>query len=51
MARCSVPHRTLEDTVTTIEGEEKAQFLRFAGRMLQWLLERRATARELLDDP
>jgi len=38
-------------TVFTIEGEEKEQFLRFASRMLEWLLERRATAQELLDDP
>jgi serine/threonine-protein kinase SRPK3 len=45
--------RALFDTVTTISGEEKEEFLRFASRiiMLQWLPERRATAQDLLDDP
>ena len=38
-------------TVSTIEDEEKDQFLRFASRMLEWLPEKRATAQELLDDP
>ena len=38
-------------TVSTIEGEEKEQFLRFTSRMLEWLPEKRATAQELLDDP
>ncbi|GBE89340.1 hypothetical protein SCP_1600010, partial [Sparassis crispa] len=51
LALCSVPYRTLADTVTKIDGEEKEQFLHFVNRMLQWLPERRATAQELLDDP
>lgn len=44
---------SLEDllTVSTIEGEEKEQFLRFATRMLEWLPEKRATAQGLLVDP
>lgn len=50
MALSSIPPRALFDTVTTIDGEEKEQFLCFASRMLQWLPERRATAQELLDD-
>jgi hypothetical protein len=50
LAMCSVPPRTLTDTVTTITGEEKEQFLRFIGRILQWLPEQRATATDLLDD-
>ena len=53
MAPSIIPpsRRGLSDTVTTIGGEEKEEFLRFASRMLQWLPERRATAQELLDDP
>ena len=51
MAPSINPRRGLSDTVTTIGGEEKEEFLRFASRMLQWLPERRATAQELLDDP
>ncbi|KIM42711.1 hypothetical protein M413DRAFT_408715 [Hebeloma cylindrosporum] len=51
MARCNVRPRKLVDTVSTIGGAEKEDFLRFASRMLEWLPERRATALELLDDP
>jgi serine/threonine-protein kinase SRPK3 len=51
MAQCHVQPRKLIDSVSTIEGEEKEQFLRFASRMLEWLPEKRATAQELLDDP
>lgn len=41
----------LECTITTLSGEDKRLFLQFVGRMLQWLPEDRATARELLGDP
>ncbi|PGH27362.1 CMGC/SRPK protein kinase [Polytolypa hystricis UAMH7299] len=41
----------LEDTVTTLDGEQKEQFLLFARKMLQWLPEDRKTAKELLEDP
>ena len=51
MGPSSIRRRALFDTVTTISGEEKEEFLRFASRMLQWLPERRATCQELLDDP
>lgn len=47
----NVPRRALFETVTTIGGEEKEEFLRFGSRMLQWFPERRATAQELLNDP
>ena len=42
---------TLEDTVTEMDGEEKTKFLKFVTRMLVWLPEDRATAKELLSDP
>jgi hypothetical protein len=32
-------------------GEEKALFLNFVKRMLQWLSEDRGTAKELREDP
>jgi serine/threonine-protein kinase SRPK3 len=34
-----------------MEGEEKALFLKFVRRMLQWLPEDRDTAKELREDP
>lgn len=40
--------KTLSDTVTELVGEEKEQFLDFAACMLQWLPEKRKTAKELL---
>ncbi|KDQ16239.1 hypothetical protein BOTBODRAFT_107233 [Botryobasidium botryosum FD-172 SS1] len=43
--------RTLANSVTTLHGEDKQRFLEFAGSMLQWLPENRATTKELLDDP
>ncbi|TFY61232.1 hypothetical protein EVJ58_g4639 [Rhodofomes roseus] len=43
--------RSLESLETQLEGEEKAEFLRFMRRMLQWEPEKRATAAELLRDP
>lgn len=41
----------LADEVEVLDGEEKAQFLSFISRMLQWRPEDRASARELLEDP
>lgn len=35
MAQCRAQPRKLIDTVSTIEDEEKDQFLRFASRMLE----------------
>lgn len=37
--------------LTTLEGNDKDMFIRFIKRMLNWVPEERATARELLDDP
>jgi len=41
----------LEHTITTLSGEDKILFLRFVTRMLQWLPEKRPSAKELLEDP
>lgn len=40
--------RKLADTVTELAGEEKEEFLDLASSMLQWLPEKRKTAKELL---
>ncbi|KAK6430586.1 hypothetical protein LTR95_013258 [Oleoguttula sp. CCFEE 5521] len=42
---------TLESSETRLEGENKAIFLSFVRRMLCWLPEERATAKQLLGDP
>lgn len=34
-----------------MEDEERREFVRFARRMLVWMPEQRATAKELLQDP
>lgn len=41
----------LADTVTELAGDEKELFLDFASDMLQWLPEKRKTAKELLEHP
>jgi serine/threonine protein kinase len=41
----------LADTVTELAGDEKETFLDFASGMLQWLPEKRKTAKELLKHP
>ena len=41
----------LEDTILSLEGEDKRLFLDFTKKMLQWLPEDRKTAKELLEDP
>lgn len=43
-----VQGRKLENTVTELTGDEKNVFLDFASSMLQWLPEKRKTAKELL---
>ncbi|POR39058.1 Serine/threonine-protein kinase SRPK [Tolypocladium paradoxum] len=40
--------KKLADTVTELAGDEKEEFLDFASSMLQWLPEKRKTAKELL---
>jgi hypothetical protein len=42
---------SLEDLVTTVDGEEKQMFLDFAKKMLCWLPQDRKSAKELLNDP
>ncbi|MCJ1253125.1 hypothetical protein MMC24_000932 [Lignoscripta atroalba] len=41
----------LEDSVLSLEGEDKRLFLDFVKKMLQWLPEDRKSAKELLEDP
>ncbi|KAI1154094.1 kinase domain protein [Nemania diffusa] len=43
--------KKLADTVTELTGDEKDVFLDFASGMLQWLPEKRKTAKELLQHP
>ena len=45
------PGKSLADTVTELEGNEKEAFLDFASCMLHWLPEKRKTAKELLKHP
>lgn len=40
--------KELSGTVTGLVGEDKTQFVDFAASMLQWLPEKRKTAKELL---
>jgi len=41
----------LGDSVSTLEGKDKDEFLNFVRKMLQWLPEKRKSAKELLEDP
>jgi len=41
----------LEDSILSLEGEDKRLFLDFIKKMLQWLPEDRGTAKGLLEDP
>jgi serine/threonine protein kinase len=41
----------LEDSVLSLDGEDKRLFFDFISKMLQWLPEDRKTAKELLDHP
>ena len=43
--------RSLEDSIPSLHGEDKRQFIAFVKQMLQWLPENRKTAKQLLDDP
>ncbi|KGO77686.1 hypothetical protein PITC_071690 [Penicillium italicum] len=46
-----VPESNLEALEERLKGDEKDDFLRFLRRMLCWLPEERASAKELLFDP
>ena len=41
----------LADSVPSLEAGDKEEFLNFAQKMLQWLPEKRKSAKELLEDP
>lgn len=43
--------KSLADAVTELAGDEKKKFLDLASGMLQWLPEKRKTAKELLGHP
>lgn len=43
--------KKLADTVTELAGDEREEFLDLASGMLQWLPEKRKTAKELLQHP
>ncbi|KAL8667885.1 MAG: hypothetical protein Q9202_000350 [Teloschistes flavicans] len=42
---------SLESSFPSLQGDEKGEFLAFLRSMIDWLPERRKTARELLNDP
>ena len=44
-----IPQISLEDSEEQLSGENKALFLDFMRKMLQWVPEKRQTAKELLD--
>ena len=39
------------DSVPSLEGRDKEEFLNFVLKMLEWLPEKRKSAGELLEDP
>ncbi|KAJ3496907.1 hypothetical protein NLG97_g2305 [Lecanicillium saksenae] len=46
-----LPDMSLEESVTSLRGEEKAKFLRFVRSMLQWEPEKKKPASAPLQDP
>ncbi|CAI6093808.1 hypothetical protein V2G26_017113 [Clonostachys chloroleuca] len=42
---------SLSNSTPMLDGQERALFINFAKKMLTWLPEQRASAKELLDDP
>lgn len=46
-----IPTRKLEDTVPSLETEQRETFISFIKQMLVWLPEERKTARELMEHP
>jgi serine/threonine-protein kinase SRPK3 len=46
-----VPDVSLEMLATRLDGDNKAQFLNFVRKMLDWMPERRHTAEQLLEYP
>ncbi|KAJ9209278.1 hypothetical protein DTO166G4_9119 [Paecilomyces variotii] len=46
-----IPSRSLEDTTSFLEQKDQEAFLSFVRQMLNWVPEKRGTARELMDHP
>lgn len=46
-----IPDRRLEDTLPSLDKEEREKALSFVKMMLAWLPEERKTARELIEHP
>ena len=47
-----IPSRpSLEDSITSLDGEEKQLFLAFIKKTLSWWPKDRKTAKELFEDP
>ena len=46
-----ISSRSLEDSDSHFEGEERAMFLYIIQKMLHWIPEKRPTAKELLEHP
>jgi serine/threonine-protein kinase SRPK3 len=46
-----VPDVSLETSATRLAGDNKALFLDFVGKMLDWMPEKRHTAEQLLKHP
>ena len=42
---------SMEVSVRSLDGKDKEEFLTFVQKMLQWLPEKRKSAKELLEDP
>lgn len=49
IASTAIPDQTLETRVTKLDGQGKAMLLAFARKILRWLPEDRASARDLTD--
>lgn len=47
-----IPHAcNMGASVPSLGGKDKEEFLNFVQKMLQWLPEKRKSAKELLEDP
>ena len=46
-----IPDISLEDSEVQLSGENKTLFMDFMRKMLQWVPEKRQTAKQLLEDP
>jgi serine/threonine protein kinase len=46
-----VPDGSLETSITRLDGDNKAMFIDFVRKMLDWMPEKRHTAKQLLAHP